>query len=162
MKNLIGLFFIFGMVSGISQTTNKDVVAENKLVIEKVKTKLPEQFKDQPKFEKSAPTNSIKSDILAGFSSGKVSLLSKYFPANIDINVLGKSNLYSKSQAQQVLTTFFTQNKPSSYEVIHEGESNGTKYFIGNYTSNSVKYRVTINVKTVDGAEQISSISIER
>ena len=109
-----------------------------------------------------AVTNTIKTDILNGFKTGKASALAKYFPANVDINILGKSNLYSKSQGQQVLTTFFTQNKPNGFEVIHEGQSNGTKYFIGTYISGSTKYRVTVNVKSVSGSDKISSISIER
>ncbi|MDX1348697.1 MAG: DUF4783 domain-containing protein [Putridiphycobacter sp.] len=162
MKSLIGLFFIFGTVTTYAQDANKDVIAENKPVIIKVKTTLPEAKKTEPKAEETLSASGLKTDVLNGFSTGKADLLAKYFPANIDINILGKSNLYSKSQAQQVLTTFFTQNKPSGFAVIHEGQSNGTKYFIGTYTTNAIKYRVTVNVKMVGGTEQISSISIER
>ena len=162
MKNLIGLFFILGSFSAFAQNTNKDVVAENKPVITKTKTKVPDNIRQQPHALELAVTNTIKTDILNGFKTGKASALAKYFPANVDINILGKSNLYSKSQGQQVLTTFFTQNKPNGFEVIHEGQSNGTKYFIGTYISGSTKYRVTVNVKSVSGSDKISSISIER
>lgn len=162
MKYLIGLFFILGTYSATAQDSIREVVVENKPVYTKTKTKVPETIRQQPIAVESLTANTIKVDILNGFSTGKADLLAKYFPANIDINILGKSNLYSKSQGQQVLTTFFTQNKPKGFSVIHEGQSNGTKYFIGTYTSNEQKYRVTVNVKTVKGADQISSISIER
>jgi len=162
MKNLIALFFMIGSVSAYGQDTNKDVVAENRPVIIKTKNRLPEDVKNNSKEEKVLVVANVKTDILAGFKSGKADLLAKYFPANIDINVLGKSNLYSKSQAKQVLTTFFTTNSASSFKIVHEGQSNGTKYFIGTYTSSGVDYRVTVNVKTVAGAEKISSITIER
>ncbi|MFK8046418.1 MAG: DUF4783 domain-containing protein [Crocinitomicaceae bacterium] len=162
MKNLIGLFFLIGSLSAYAQNTNKDVVAENRPVLIKTKNRLPEDMKNSSKDEKIQVVTNIKTDILAGFQSGKADLLAKYFPANIDINVLGKSNLYSKSQAKQVLTTFFTKNSPSNFKVVHEGQSNGTKYFIGTYTSSGKDYRVTVNVKTVAGVEKISSISIER
>lgn len=174
MKNLIGLFFVLSALNGYTQNTKEEIVALNKvhsiskkhkvdtmakkMVIKQVEL---EDKKELESIQNIAP-NAIKTDILKGFSSGNATLLSKYFPSNIDISILGKSNLYSKSQAQRVLSTFFTQNKPSNFNVVHEGQSNGTKYFIGTYNAGTSKYRVTVNVKSTSGAEQISSISIER
>ncbi len=104
---------------------------------------------------------SVKSNILDGFSKGDAKLLSSAFPSNVDISILGKANLYSRSQAEQVLSTFFAQHKVSSFTIEHEGNSNGTKYFIGTYTSGKTQYRVTVNVKISGNKELIKSITIE-
>ncbi|MFK8037691.1 MAG: DUF4783 domain-containing protein [Crocinitomicaceae bacterium] len=173
MKYLIGLFFVFVVGGVFSQDAEREIIASNETYpVSKEKHVDTTEIKSVAKsiamenIEMANPkaydiAASIKTDILSGFNSGKAALLAKYFPSNIDVNILGKSNLYSKSQAQQVLSTFFTQNKPSGFTVVHEGQSNGTKYFIGTYNSGASKYRVTVNVKS-GGAEQISSISIER
>ncbi len=165
MKNLISLFFVLSFTNVFAQNDLKEDVRP--IPLSKTEYKMgPEKEMvfvdtDLEKSIKKAPLN-VKSDILEGFSEGNATLVASYFPTNIDISILGKSNLYSKSQAQQVLNTFFTQNKPSEFLIIHEGKSNGTKYFIGSYTSGDSKYRVTINVKSDGKLEKISSISIER
>ena len=165
MKNLIGLFFVLSLSTSFSQTTIKkeikpESIAEVNYEITPEKDIIIADSGLEKTEEKA--TGVIKTDILKGFSSGNAALIAEYFPANIDISILGKSNLYSKSQAKQVLSTFFAQNKPTTFTVIHEGKSNGTKYFIGSYVSNEDKYRVTINVKSDKKVERIASISIER
>jgi len=154
MKNLIVLFFIFS-VSGIrAQEEKSDVVASNyKKVAKIMDRKVP--------ISKPLAAYSVKQNILSGFSKGNAKILSASFSPNVNISILGKANLYSSSQAQQVLTTFFTQHKVSSFKIEHEGDSGGTKYFIGSYFSGKTKYRVTVNVKSIKGIDRIKSITIE-
>ncbi|MFD1551789.1 DUF4783 domain-containing protein [Putridiphycobacter roseus] len=154
MKNLIVLFFLLASISSFAQNINEE------LVLAKIES-TPKTVTMEPKEMSPEIILSVKSDILSGFSNGNAKLLSNYFPSNLDVTITGKSNLYSKSQAVQVLSTFFSQNRVSSFSIIHEGQSNGTKYFIGTYVSASKKFRVTVNVKSSGGSEQITSITIE-
>ena len=159
MKNLIASFFIFTAVVAVAQTEQPDVVADNQKrqaqKVSVVKPALPEPIKPMT-------VTSVKTNILTGFSTGNAKILSEAFPSNLNISIMGKANLYSKPQAEQVLTTFFSQHKVSTFTIEHEGNSNGTKYFIGTYVSEKKKYRVTVNVKSVKGVESIKSITIER
>ena len=155
MRNLIVLFFAFTANISFAQTGEEVVMTDH------IKKEEPVLVSAEPKTIKARSLLAVKSDILTGFANGNAKQLSKYFPANLDITISGKSNLYSKSQAEQVLNTFFTQNKVSGFSIVHEGQSNGTKYFIGSYSSGSKKFRVTINVKSSGTSDQITSISIE-
>ena len=154
MKNLIVLFFVIASAPVFAQEVNEE------LVLAKIKS-TPITEDAAPKVISASVLMAVKSDILAGFSKGNAKLLSKYFPSNLEITVSDKSNLYSKSQGEQVLLTFFSQNKVTSFSIVHEGQSNGTKYFIGTYVSGSKKFRVTVNVKSTKGVDQITSITIE-
>lgn len=152
MKNLIIFFFVGLAISANAQKLNQEEFAENLKPMERSEIKIS---------EKPISVLSVKSTILDAFSKGDAKLLASSFGSNVDISILGKSNLYSKSQGEQVLNTFFNQNKVSSFTISHEGSSNGTKYFIGNYASGSSKYRVTVNIKSTGGSNQIMRISIE-
>lgn len=155
MKNLIIFFFVGLAYTASAQSVNEEVFAENIKTTERVK-------KVEKKIEKKAiSVLSVKSTILEAFSKGDAKLLAASFGSNVDISILGKSNLYSKSQGEQVLNTFFNKNKVNSFTISHEGSSNGTKYFIGSYVSGTSKYRVTVNIKSSAGTNQIMRISIE-
>lgn len=105
---------------------------------------------------------SFKSVILHAFTTGNAEILAKYFGDNVDLSVLGKANVYSKSQAEQVLQHFFSTNKPNDFKIIHKGESGDTQYFIGEMSSvKGSKFRVTINSKTAVGSKKITSLTIE-
>ena len=158
MKNLIVLFFVLFTVSVSAQNKNSEEVAisNEKFVFAKKR-----EFKITKLDIEQDQKKSIKSVIIRGFSTGNVKVLTGYFPANIDVSIVGKSNLYSRSQAEQVLNTFFAKHKVSSFAIVHEGSSGGTKYFIGNYISEKKKYRVTINVKINKGINSIFNITID-
>lgn len=158
MKNLIILFFMLCSIAVKAQNNEVAVNVEQKKSSESIKVK---HRSVSPKPIATTLILSVKSNILEGFSKGNAKLLSAAFPSNVDISILGKSNLYSRSQAEQVLSTFFTQHKVSAFTIEHEGNSNGTKYFIGTYTSGKTQYRVTVNVKISGGKEVIKSITIE-
>ena len=155
MKNLIVLFFVFSVSSLLGQQEKSDLMADSYKPATKIKA-------NRVPISTPYATYSVRQNILIGFSKGNAKLLSAAFPPNINVSILGKANLYSRSQAQQVLTTFFTQHKVTSFKIDHEGDSGGTKYFIGTYLSGKTKYRVTINVKTIKGIDKIKNITIER
>ncbi len=159
MKNLIVFFFVLTTVVVNAQDSKSEVFAENVKPAKTIAKSKKIIVLAEP--IKLAALQNVKSGISDGFSKGDAQLLSTYFPSNIDISILGKSNLYSNSQAKQVLTTFFTQHKVSSFSITHEGNSGGTKYFVGNYVSGASKYRITINVKSSAGSDQITGITIE-
>lgn len=105
---------------------------------------------------------SFESIVNQAFTTGNASILAKYFGENVDFSVLGKANVYSKSQAEQVLQHFFTANKPNDFKIIHQGDSTDAQYFIGEMSSvKGAKFRITLNSKTLSGSKTITSLTIE-
>jgi len=155
MKNIIVLSALLCAMSGFAQDKKNDVAVRKVVPIE------VEVLNEDP-IKINAPTLDLKSSLITGFKSGNAKLIARYFSANIDISLLEKENLYSKSQGEQVLNTFFTEHKPSSFSIDHEGKSSSIKYYIGTLTTSKAKFRITINTKLVNGVELISHLTIEK
>jgi len=79
------------------------------------------------------------------------------------IEVLGKEQVYSQSQATLVLKEFFKTNPSKSFDFIFKGEETAEGVFaIGKYTSETGEFRVTIHMKKVGSNYKIESLSIEK
>lgn len=97
--------------------------------------------------------------IVNAFKQGNAAKIAKYFSENVDLAIDGKEDLYSKSQAEQILKNFFLAHKPSNFEIVHKGKSGISEYFIGELTA-GIKYKVTLNSKTISGVQRITSLTI--
>lgn len=144
---LAGLLFV-GSVS-FAQPTSGDILMD-----EVDTTTYAENVKQsQPAFEAS---------IISAFKSGNALKIAVYFGDNVDLSVLSTANLYSKSQATQILQHFFTDHPPKDFKIIHKGNSKTSEYFIGELlTSEGKEYRVTLNVKSDNNTRTITSLTIE-
>jgi len=109
--------------------------------------------------EQQQPT--YESVIVGAFKAGNATKIASYFAENIDLSILESENLYSKSQAEQILKNFFLNHKPSDFTIVHKGKSGISEYFIGELTCSDAIYRVTLNTKTDVGVKEISALTIE-
>lgn len=82
--------------------------------------------------------------ITSSFSSGNTTELSKFFDNSIELIILNEENVYSKSQAEQILKNFFKKNPPINFVIIHEGGKEVSRYAIGKLNSSTGTFRVTI------------------
>lgn len=98
--------------------------------------------------------------MVSAFESGNAEKIASYFSDNVDLSIVGKEDLYSKSQAEQILITFFATHKPKEFKIIHKGKSGQSEYFIGELSAEII-YRVTINSKSSSGSNKINSLTIE-
>lgn len=112
----------------------------------------------------NAFTQSIEvNKISTGLSTGNSSLISELFLSNLDLNVAGNDDVYSKAQATQILRNFFEQNSAMKFTVEHEGSSkNGDIYRIGTLTTKSGNYRVTFFLKNDGGKFMVKELRIEK
>ena len=102
----------------------------------------------------------IFDEITESIKSGDIRALSGYFNSTIDLTVGSQENSYSKAQAEQILRDFFTENKPSSFSIIHQGFSKeGAKYAIGSLvTIHGKSFRVYLYVKQIEGAYLVNEL----
>ena len=112
--------------------------------------------------EVSQTEEAFESAINSAFSTGNASKIAVYFGENIDLTLLGKENLYSRSQAEQVLHHFFADHPPKAFNIVHKGNAKTSQYFIGQFTSkNGKSFRVTLNSKTAGGKRIITALTGE-
>jgi len=111
----------------------------------------------------TTPANAqIPEQIITSLKNGDSKQLSEYFNQNVELVVLDSDNVYSKSQAQQIVGKFFSNNKPESFSVIHQGGKEGAKYVIGNLKTNSGSFRVYFLLKKNNGTDYIHQLRIEK
>ncbi len=86
-------------------------------------------------------------DVVTAMRSGNATQLSKYFDSRVDISLPGKSDNYSKSQAEMILKDFFSSNEVKSFQVKHKGEQNGSQFCIGLLQTRTGNYRTKFFMK---------------
>ena len=95
-------------------------------------------------------------------SQGDAESLSAWFADDLDVNIGSGSNNCSKSQARQIVKSFFESNQPRSFSISHTAGKGNMKYAIGNLKTGGETFLVTIFVN-IDGAGyKIQHLKIER
>ncbi len=103
-------------------------------------------------------TESVINALEAGNASDLVALC---IP-NLDLDVMGKDDVYSRAQAEQILKKFFDVNDPSNFSTEHNGVSKtGDHYVIGKLVTSGGDKRVTFFQKKVSGKYLVKQLRIE-
>lgn len=100
-------------------------------------------------------------DVLVALKSGNATQVARFFDKTVDITLPGKSNNYSKSQAEMVLRDFFRLNAIRSFSVIHQGENAGSQYCIGNLVTSKGTFRTTIFMKLKGEKHSLQELRFE-
>lgn len=83
-------------------------------------------------------------DIVTALKKGDAGSLTAYLDSNVEINISGKSDTYSKAQAIVILKDFFNKNSVKSFDLIHQGEGGGgSRFGIGNLVTTNGSYRTS-------------------
>lgn len=94
--------------------------------------------------------------------SGNSKELAKYFDNTVEITIYQGEEVYSKAQAEQVIRDFFNKNNPTSFKIIHKGNSTqGSQYSIGALTTNTGTFRIYIYIKQKGPSYFIQEIRFE-
>ncbi len=101
-------------------------------------------------------------ELVLSLKTGNASNLSSYFNENIELVVLDRDDVYSKAQAQQIVTSFFDQYEVQGFSIIHQGGKEGAKYAIGNLTTNNGTFRVYFLLKNDGSKAYIHQLRIEK
>jgi len=107
------------------------------------------------------PSGAIPEGIILAFKAGNAEELAKHFNANIELVILENEDVYSKTQAEQILRNFFTNHHPASFKIIFEGGKETSRYAIGSLSTSSGNFRVYFLIKDQDGTPLIHQLRIE-
>jgi len=105
----------------------------------------------------------VLDEVASAVTSGNSKGISKYFDTNVEITILDKESVYSKAQAEMVLSSFFTKNPVQSFELIHRGNSGeGSAYAIGKLKTGTNMFRTYFFVKQKGNNSFIQEMRFEK
>jgi hypothetical protein len=107
-------------------------------------------------------TEQIPSEIIASLKTGNAKVLASFFNQNVELIILNDDNVYSKAQAEQIVSGFFIQNQPEKFTVIHQSGKEGAKYVIGQLTTKQGPFRVTFLLRKTEEKEIIHQLRIDK
>jgi Domain of unknown function (DUF4783) len=99
-------------------------------------------------------------DVVAALKQGDVNGLSRYLDNTVEINISGKSNSYSKAQAEIILKDFFSKNQVKSFELVHQGGDN-SRFGIGTMVTGSGTFRVSFFLQKKGGTMVLNELRFE-
>lgn len=103
----------------------------------------------------------IPRDIAIAFKVGTAKELSRFFNENLELSVMEKEDIYSKSQAERIMDDFFTKYPPKKFEFIHKGGKEDAQYAIGKLVTFNGNFRVYMLLKKKSGKLLIHQLRIE-
>jgi hypothetical protein len=104
----------------------------------------------------------IPEGIIQGFKKGDAGALAGFFNQNIEMVVLEHDDVYSKAQAQQIVSNFFANSKVSDFSIIHDGGKEGARYAVGTLKTATGNFRVYFLLKKSDEKTLIHKLRIEK
>ena len=104
----------------------------------------------------------IPDQIVISIQNGNDAGLAEFFNENVELVVQTHDDVYSKSQALQIVAEFFKSNKPKQFSIIHQGGKDGAHYAIGSLTTNTGTFRVYFLLKNKNNSSFIHQLRIEK
>jgi len=104
----------------------------------------------------------IPDEIVLSIQNGNVETMANFFNENVELVVESHDDVFSKSQAKQIVTEFFKANKPKQFNIIHQGGKEGARYAIGSLVTGSGTFRVYFLLKNKDNTSYIHQLRIEK
>ncbi len=95
-------------------------------------------------------------------AQGNADNLSAWFADNLEISVVSSLTNSSKSQAKQILKSFFENYTPRTFDISHIAGRPNMKYALGTLNAGGETFNVTIFVSVKEGDCKIQQLKIER
>ena len=108
-----------------------------------------------------APFYSIE-EVVNAMKNGNASQLSKYFDDRIDLTLPGKSDNYSKTQAEMILKDFFATNEVKDFLIKHKGENSGSEFCLGVLTTKNGNFRTKFYMKHKGDRQVLQEIGFQK
>jgi len=99
--------------------------------------------------------------MIDALKSGNSAELAKYFNSSIELAIAGQEDIYSSQQAELIVKNFFAKHVPTNFVVLHKGGKEGSQYIIGNLTTSTGNFRVTLLIKQRDNKPFIHQLRFE-
>ena len=95
-------------------------------------------------------------------AQGNAESLSAWFADNLEISVVSSLTNSSKSQAKQIVKSFFENYTPRAFDISHIAGRPNMKYALGTLNAGGETFNVTIFVSVKEGDCKIQQLKIDR
>ena len=111
-------------------------------------------------FSQVGDLNEIKTALRNGNAAG----LAKYVTGNVEIEIDGDVDYYSKEEAVSKLKAFFASSKVSGFSQAHQGSTkdNSAKFLICHLDTNAGQYRVYLLMKVSGKSVAIQEMNFSK
>jgi hypothetical protein len=89
----------------------------------------------------------VPDGLQASLKQGNAKETAKFLNSSVELNILGKENVCSKTQAEQIIKSFFDQHPVTGFTVIFEGGKDASQYAIGKLNTTKGIFRVNLLIK---------------
>ena len=102
------------------------------------------------------------SSISRYLGKGDVEKLSAWFSNSIELVLLGEANTCSRSQAKQILKSFYQAYTPRAFRITHKAAQGNVKYAVGNLSAGGTNFTVTIFLCLKEDCFDIHQLKFEK
>jgi hypothetical protein len=93
-------------------------------------------------------TGGLPEGLKAAFQAGNSKEIAKFLDTNIELEILGTDNVYTREHAEQILKSFFEKHPVKGFTVLFEGGKEVSQYAIGKLVTSNGTYRINLLVKS--------------
>ncbi len=93
--------------------------------------------------------------------NGNAQNLAQYFNTNLQLRIDGKSNVYSKRQAEAMMSDFFSLNKPVKFLITGEHVTENQISIMGTLNTKAKNFRILYRISNCKDKRLISYLEIE-
>ncbi|OCX51357.1 hypothetical protein BEL04_15105 [Mucilaginibacter sp. PPCGB 2223] len=93
---------------------------------------------------------------------GNVKELVKTFAPNVELTILSEEGVYSREQAETILSGFFSKNQVSGIRIIHQVDSNpAMRFAVCTLVTKNGNYRTSVSLRSSNGNFEVTELRIE-
>lgn len=100
--------------------------------------------------------------VVVAFKKGSSQELNKYLGDKVDLVIQNRTASADKQEAESAMSTFFADNKVSSFNVNYQGKRDESSFVIGTLTTANGNFRVNCFFKRVQNKYLIHQIRIDK
>lgn len=93
---------------------------------------------------------------------GDADKLSAWFADNLEVTVFSTTNDSSRSQARQIVKSFFDSYTPNTFDIEHTAGRSSMKFALGKLKAGGEVFDVTIFVSIKDDSYRIQQLKIAK
>lgn len=101
-------------------------------------------------------------EVVLAVKTGNASQLSKFFDERLDLTIPGRSDNYSKVQAEMILKDFFRNVQVRDFVVKHRGMNEGAEFCFGDLITTNGNYRVMLYMKHKGDRQVLQEIGVDK
>jgi hypothetical protein len=114
-------------------------------------------------YKSSALISDVNDALLLQLKAGNAKNIARYFAPNVTLSILKEDGQYSKFQAEMLLQSFFSKNKPSAAKLIQKiTNKTNYSYYVYQLTSNKSLFRVFVKISSSKNGDTIEEFRLEK